>query len=151
MQIAWRRYKFNNLSQVTGDSSSQILGLLGVLGDADLFLINSNGIIFGENARLDLRGGSFLATTADIVEHEIEEMAAPATQGSEPMLTVRPSAFLFNQANPAAIVNSARTLPPTGLDSAPEGGLRVADGERITLLGGDVSMDRGGLVRWADA
>ena len=129
------------LSRVTGAAESQILGVLGVLGDADLFIINPNGIIFGENSQLDLRGGSFLATTADAFELDISDTGLPTA----PMLTVQPSAFLFNRANPAAIVNNSRTLPPAGLDSAPSGGLRVADGERITLLGGDVSMDKGGL------
>ena len=131
----------NILSQVTGDSASQILGLLGVFGDADLFIINPNGIIFGENARLDFRGGSLFATTADAVEFDTRNTGSPAA----PTLTVQPSAFLFNRANPAAIVNNSRTLPPTGLDSAPGGGLRVADGEQITLLGGDIRMDGGGL------
>ncbi len=131
----------NILSRVTGGVESQILGLLGVFGDADLFLINPNGIIFGRSARLDLRGGSLLATTADAVELNIIDTGLP----NEPRLTIWPSAFLFNQANPAAIVNNSRTLPPTGLDSAPGGGLRVTDGERITLLGGNVSLDGGGL------
>ena len=132
------------LSRVTGDTESQILGLLGVFGDADLFLLNPNGIIFGRGAQLDLRGGSFLATTADNIEFETIDTDLP-DDGDRPMLTVRPSAFLFNRKNPASIVNNSRTLPPTGLDSPPGGGLRVADGERITLLGGDISMDGGGL------
>ncbi len=46
----------NILSRVTGDNPSQILGKLGVLGNANLFLINPNGIIFGQNASLDVRG-----------------------------------------------------------------------------------------------
>ncbi|MGD1899735.1 MAG: filamentous hemagglutinin N-terminal domain-containing protein [Phormidesmis sp.] len=129
------------LSRVTGDTESQIFGLLGVFGDADLFIINPNGIIFGENVRLNLQGGSFLATTADAIELEMSETGSPTA----PMLTVRPSAFLFNQTNPAAITNNARTLPPVGLDSAPGGGLRVVDGEGITLLGGDINVENGGI------
>ena len=132
------------LSRVTGNTESQILGLLGVFGDADLFLLNPNGIIFGRGARLDLRGGSFLATTADDIEFETIDTDLP-DDGDRPLLTIRPSAFLFSRENPAAIVNNSQILLPTGLDTAPGGGLRVADGERITLLGGDISMDRGGL------
>ncbi|EDX83271.1 haemagglutination activity domain protein [Synechococcus sp. PCC 7335] len=104
------------LSRVTGETESQILGLLGVFGDADLFLINPNGIIFGENARLDLKGGSLLATTADSVEFDgnVEFDSSGEGLPTAPLLTVQPSAFLFNSANPAAIVNNSRTLPPTG-------------------------------------
>jgi filamentous hemagglutinin family protein len=36
----------NILSRVTGGNRSDILGTLGVLGNANLFLINPNGIIF---------------------------------------------------------------------------------------------------------
>jgi filamentous hemagglutinin family protein len=49
-------------SRVTGSTRSEILGTLGVLGNADLFLLNPNGILFGPNARLDVRG-SFVAST----------------------------------------------------------------------------------------
>jgi filamentous hemagglutinin family protein len=40
----------NILSRVTGTNHSEILGRLGVLGNANLFLINPNGIIFGAHA-----------------------------------------------------------------------------------------------------
>ncbi|NJP20341.1 MAG: filamentous hemagglutinin N-terminal domain-containing protein, partial [Hydrococcus sp. CRU_1_1] len=46
----------NILSRVTGTNHSNILGTLGVLGNANLFLINPNGIIFGQNASLDVKG-----------------------------------------------------------------------------------------------
>ncbi|MDX2214475.1 MAG: S-layer family protein [Oculatellaceae cyanobacterium bins.114] len=52
------------LSRVTGNDPSDILGTLGVDGNANLFLINPNGILFGADARLDIRG-SFVASTAD--------------------------------------------------------------------------------------
>ncbi|WP_190505038.1 two-partner secretion domain-containing protein [Oscillatoria sp. FACHB-1407] len=52
------------LSRVTGSDRSDILGTLGVDGNANLFLLNPNGILFGADARLDIRG-SFVASTAD--------------------------------------------------------------------------------------
>ncbi len=56
----------NIISRVTGKNPSQILGTLGVLGNANLFLINPNGIIFGANAKLDINS-SFVASTASSI------------------------------------------------------------------------------------
>jgi filamentous hemagglutinin family protein len=54
----------NILTRVTGKNPSNLLGTLGVLGNANLFFLNPNGIVFGPNARFDVRG-SFFASTAD--------------------------------------------------------------------------------------
>ena len=57
----------NILSGVNGSNPSIIDGLLQVSGsNANLFLINPNGILFGPNAALNLQG-SFTAVTADQV------------------------------------------------------------------------------------
>ncbi len=53
----------NILTRVTGTNPSNINGRLGVSGNANLFLINPNGIIFGAGSSLDIQG-SFTATTA---------------------------------------------------------------------------------------
>ena len=78
---------------MTGGNASNILGTLGVDGAANLFLMNPNGILFGENARLDL-GGSFVGTTANGVQFG-EQGNFSATNPEAPgLLTVNPDDFI---------------------------------------------------------
>jgi filamentous hemagglutinin family protein len=56
----------NILTRVTGNNISRIFGTLGINGGANLFLVNPNGIVFSENAFLDI-SGSFSATTAESI------------------------------------------------------------------------------------
>ncbi len=89
----------NIFSRVTGGNLSAIKGVLGVSGgDANLFLLNPNGIIFGAGAILDVNG-SFVATTADEIEFGDRGFfsANPHTGENLALLTVNPSAFFFNQ------------------------------------------------------
>ena len=58
----------NILLRVTGHNRSRISGALAVDGNANLFLLNPNGITFGQDATVSLNGGSFVATTANAIQ-----------------------------------------------------------------------------------
>lgn len=77
----------NILTRITGNSPSNILGTLGVLGNANLFFINPNGIIFGPDAQLDIQG-SFYGATADSILFENGFEFATSDPQAPPLLTV---------------------------------------------------------------
>ena len=120
-------------SRVTGSNPSNIFGKLGVLGDANLYLINPNGIVFGENASLDV-GGSFVATTANGIEFGERGSFSASNPEVPRLLSVNPSALFFN-----AVENQA------GIQNNSVVGLRVADGKSVLLVGGNVNFDGGRL------
>ena len=132
----------NILGRVTGGGRSDILGQLGVLGTANLFLINPNGIVFGPNSSLDI-GGSFVASTGDAIGFgEQGWFSATTPEAPSPLLTINPSAFFLNQIQTSPIiVQSTTTIDPT-LESF---GLSVGVGENLALLGGDINVEGGGL------
>jgi filamentous hemagglutinin family protein len=143
----------NIFGRVTGNLPSNVLGTLGViqegttdvLGTANLFLMNPNGIVFGRGARLDL-GGSFTATTADAIGFGGETFSALNPGVPSQVLVVNPSAFLFSQI-PARNILSFAIAPSFPGSSAL--GLQVPNGETLTLLGGSVGIDGGGGAQQA--
>jgi filamentous hemagglutinin family protein len=139
----------NILTRVTGTNASSILGTLGVTGgNANLFLINPNGIIFGQNARLDV-GGSFTATTANAVglgETGLFSASEPTTSN---LLTVRPSALFFNTVAAGTIVNQSQAQSLSGQINPLVGdlvGLQVPTSQTLALVGGDVVLKEGKLT-----
>jgi filamentous hemagglutinin family protein len=133
--------------RVTGGNPSNILGTLGIDGTANLFLINPNGLVFGENASLDLQG-SFVGTTAGAVQFGDQGLfSATSPESPSQLLSINPSAFLFNQIGIGAIENRSRAAagrdPSNTFDAF---GLRVPEGKSLFLLGGDINLPGGGLV-----
>ncbi|GAB4375677.1 MAG: hypothetical protein Kow00121_21710 [Elainellaceae cyanobacterium] len=139
-------------SRVTGGNPSHIRGLLGVAGAADLFLLNPNGIIFGENARLDVRG-SFVASTADSVLFANEGFAFSAVAPEvPPLLTVSvPTGLQFGN-NPGAIVNRSYVnvpesqVGPPNSTADPAIGLAVSAERTLALVGGQLRFPGGELT-----
>ncbi|MGK7919635.1 MAG: filamentous hemagglutinin N-terminal domain-containing protein [Trichodesmium sp.] len=125
----------NILTRITGNNPSNILGRLGVDGGANLFLMNPQGIVFGPNASLDIRG-SFIATTADEIRlGENGVFSATASQTSN-LLSVAPSALFSNQ------LESQVTGTITNQSTQQEVGLEL-EGQTLALVAGNVVVDRG--------
>ncbi|KMW70037.1 hypothetical protein WN50_38370 [Limnoraphis robusta CS-951] len=140
----------NILTRVTGGNISEILGTLGVLGNANLFLINPAGIVFGPNARLDV-GGSFFATTADGILFENGFEFAASNPEAPPLLTINMPLGLNIRENPGAIVNQAapQLVRPDGNPLRNDAGFLIPQGlnvpknQTLALIGGDVIFDGG--------
>lgn len=116
----------NIFSRVTGISPSTINGTIGVYsGNANLFLINPNGIIFGDNANLSLNG-SFLATTASGIRFG-NQGSFTSTASPVPEITIHPSALLFGH-----------TTQPISLANA---SLSVLSNQNFYLIGGPILIN----------
>ncbi len=126
----------NIFSRVTGGNISNIDGLIRANDSANLFLINPAGIIFGQNARLDI-GGSFYGSTASSILFEDGEFSA-ADLDNPPLLTVNAPIGLGFRDNPGDIENNSVANNGRGLE--------VATGKVLALAGGDISFNAGKLT-----
>ena len=136
----------NILTRVTGTEPSEILGTLGVQGNANLFLLNPNGIIFGANAQLDI-AGSLLVTTADTFVFDNGFDFSASNPQAPPLLTInltpglqygltQPRAIIANTGNLA--VGQDLTLVADSLNL--QGQLQTG-GDLTLLTTGDVSLN----------
>ncbi|MDM3861959.1 MAG: filamentous hemagglutinin N-terminal domain-containing protein, partial [Aphanizomenon gracile PMC644.10] len=130
----------NILTRVTGSSQSNIFGTLGVLGNANLFLINPNGISFGPNAQLDVKG-SFVASTADRIIFDNYQFTT-TNPTAPPLLTVNIPVGLGFRNNPGDInVNLAGSTLAFNNGQ----GLKVPEGKTLALIGGNVNINGNGV------
>ncbi len=114
----------NIINRVTGDNPSAILGTLEsrqAFPNANLYLMNPNGIVFGQNARLDI-GGSFHATTGTGLGFDSGTFSVDRNSLSFP--NGDPKTIRFAIAQPAGIIN--------------QGNLAVDAGKSITFTGGSI-------------
>jgi filamentous hemagglutinin family protein len=118
----------NIITRVTGNSLSNIDGLIRTNGTANLFLINPNGIIFGENARLNI-GGSFIPSTANSIKFADGTEFNTQTSQNTPLLTITAPIGLQFGNNPGTIQVQTKN------------GLQVQPNQTLALVGGDINLE----------
>ena len=125
----------NVISRVTGGNSSSIDGTIdsSAMPNANFFLLNPAGILFGANASLDI-GGSFTATTADYVQLDDGTKFHAKTLTGAVLSTASVHTFGFSDADVGDIqINGAQLIANTG--------------KAINLIGGNIDIDQGALVQ----
>ena len=114
----------NILGRVVGGDASYINGLIQVSGsNANLFLTNPAGIIFGANASLNVPG-DFSASTATSIGFGNNNWFNVFSSNDYQHLNGNPAEYIFNLQQPGAVINF--------------GDLALNPGQDLTLLGGTV-------------
>ncbi|MBD2507509.1 CHAT domain-containing protein [Nostoc muscorum FACHB-395] len=113
----------NILGRITGGNASVINGLIQVTGgNANLFLMNPAGFIFGSNASLNVPG-AFTVTTANGIGFGSNWFNAIGVNDYAALVGT-PNGFAFSMNQPGAIANA--------------GNLAVGVGQNLNILGGTV-------------
>lgn len=126
----------NILGRVTGGNVSNIFGTVQTtgFGNANIFLMNPAGFLFGPNAKLNV-GGLVTFTSADYIKlaeggrFNANRMAIPTD-----ILSAAPiAAFGFLGSNPGAITVRGSHLS-------------MAEGSGISFIGGNITIESAGLA-----
>lgn len=149
----------NIFSRVTGNNISEIFGSLGVEGSANLFLMNPNGIVFGENSAINVNG-SFLGTTAENIEFDNGDRFSAASPNI-PTLTIDFPIGLGFGSNSGEIkvqgsghelrladtssISDAFNAPIIGSQEI-QSGLNISSEKTLALIGNKVTLDGGILA-----
>jgi filamentous hemagglutinin family protein len=124
----------NILGRVVSGNPSVINGTIQVTGNANLYLMNPAGLIFGQSAVVNVPG-SFVGTTANAIGFGVDKWFNAVGANTYSELTVNPTGFAFTTAKPGSIFNAANL---EGIDAEPgstDPGNRIGG---LTLVGGTV-------------
>ena len=127
------------ITRVTGNSFSDLNGTLNSNG-TNFFLINPNGIIFGNNVRLDV-GRSFIGSTAnsiDLIDSSGRGITFGTNLNGDALLRIAPNVPFnvsrLNIGSGSGSISNYGTLQTTN------------NGQYIGLIGGNINLDRGKII-----
>ncbi len=128
----------NILARINGGNVSYINGLIKVTGsNANLFLMNPSGIVFGANARLNLPG-AFTATTANAIGFNHNWFNAIGSNNYAELVG-KPNTFAFTSTQPAAIANLGELSVGAGQDLSLLAG-RIENSGKLSAPGGNITI-----------
>ncbi|WP_204104090.1 MULTISPECIES: CHAT domain-containing protein [Spirulina sp. CCY15215] len=129
----------NILARVTGGNPSLINGLLQVSGgNSHLYLMNPAGIIFGNNASLNVPG-DFFATTATGIGFGGDRAFQAIGSNDYDSLLGMPTSFDFGIDNAAPIINAGNLSVGTGHNIMLTGGTVINTGQ-LNAPGGNITI-----------
>ncbi|AUT00553.1 filamentous hemagglutinin [Nostoc sp. CENA543] len=139
----------NIFSRVTGGNISRIEGVISTNGSANLFLINPAGIIFGQQASLDIKG-SFVATTANSIKFADGTEFRANHLDTSPLLTMSvPIGLQMGETSGSITVQGIgnKLTDSTGFGTANASkspiGLQAGINQTFALIGNDVNFSGG--------
>ncbi|MEH1856442.1 MAG: filamentous hemagglutinin N-terminal domain-containing protein [Nostoc sp.] len=136
----------NIISRVTGNSVSNIDGVLKANRTANIFLINPNGIVFGSNASLNI-GGSFVASTASSLNFADGTNFSATSGQTAPLLKESVPIGLQFGTTARPIRNQSQASPNNAINTFGQGvGLQVQQGKTLALIGGDITLEGGNIT-----
>jgi filamentous hemagglutinin family protein len=134
----------NILGRVTGgqpssiDGKIQVTDTLGNPAAANLYLMNPAGIIFGQNASLDING-AFTATTARAIRFGTGEWFNALGGNNYPAIDPKQSIDFAFTDKPGGIFNAANLMTKPGQSITLVGGTVISTGG-IKTNGGNISI-----------
>ncbi|MEQ9626271.1 CHAT domain-containing protein [Coleofasciculus chthonoplastes] len=129
----------NIFGRVMGGNPSLINGLIQVTGgNANLYLMNPAGIVFGQNAQLNVPADFMVTTATGIGFGENLWFNAFGTNEYQ-QLVGNPQQFIFDVSQPGSIVNAGNLAVPQGQSLTLLGGTVINTGE-LTASGGRITI-----------
>ncbi|QIR40890.1 S-layer family protein [Tolypothrix sp. PCC 7910] len=135
----------NIFSRVTSGNISHIDGLISTIGNnhpINLFLMNPNGIVFGQNAMLNI-GGSFVGTTASSIKFADGSEFSAVNTSSSPLLTM--SVPIGLQMGNSASQIQVQGKGNDGIVPTNNLGIVASPGKTFALVAGEITF-KGGVI-----